>query len=205
MSPDVVRTDRELQMMEAMVDCAYALGLAVGEAAKAEADTKRSFELYDLFHRSFLAVRMGIRLSLALRAGPKPARPVAEAPEDDLKIERPERVERADPVEREREREYEAVSLPRFLSTLGLVARDAGRAVDALPAEVRTRELPALQALLADANAEPAASAAPTLRPSADVAVLARPPNSRAALLGSAAAAAPRSGPRPKPPWSGSG
>jgi hypothetical protein len=205
MSPEAPRTDRELQMLEAMVDCAYALGLAVGEAAKAEAETKRSFELYDLFHRSFLAVRMGIRLSLTLRAAARAVQARVEpgAPErpEALETERPEPVERLDPVEREREQDYEPVSLPRFLSTLGLVARDAER-VGGLPQDVRTRELPALQALLANAKAEPPpAGAAP-----AAVAVLSRPQPARAAWLGSTAAPRLRGATRPRPPpRSGSG
>jgi hypothetical protein len=213
MSPEAGRTDRELRMLEAMVDCAYALGMAVGEAAKAEADTKQSFALYDIFHRSFLAVRMGIRLSLTLRAGLRMARPTAEPGqpehdpperEDTLEAERPERGDRLE-VERERDRDYEPVSLPRFLSTLGLVARDADRA-SSLPVDVRTRTLPALQALLADADG------APTPKPGAasGVMVLNRPPPTvaplaRTTLLGSAATPTPRPRIRPKPPWSGSG
>lgn len=217
MTTEVARTDRELRMLEALVDCAYALGMAVGEAAKAEADTKQSFRLYDIFHRSFLAVRMGIRLTMALRAGAKPAAlrverdepdgPEREHPERErLDIDRPERGDRPDSeIERERERDYEPVSLPRFLSTLGLVARDAGKAAG-LPADVRTRTLPALEALLAKAEGGPTpARAAPTA-----VAALSRPPPAqpspaRTALLGSTAAAMARPRPRPKPPWSASG
>ncbi|MBL8555533.1 MAG: hypothetical protein JNL41_14760, partial [Phenylobacterium sp.] len=196
-----------------LVDCAYALGMAVGEAAKAEADTKKSFGLYDLFHRSFLAVRMGIRLAMALRAGPKPAAAhVGPTGRDSPERERldSERAEPGDPPgfrieferDRDRDRDYEPVSLPRFLSTLGLVARDAGRA-SGLPADVRTRTLPALKTLLDDAGGAPAPQRTP------GVAVLSRPPPAtapaRASLLGSTAPTVMRPRARPKPPWSNSG
>ena len=133
MSPGSARTDCELQMMEAMVDCAYALGMAVGAAAKAEADSKKSFALYDLFHRSFLAVRMGIRLSLALRAGPKPVRPFVERDQSERdEAEAAESPERGDPVERERERDYEPVSLLKIglnpFRRMGLILYQEGRA-----------------------------------------------------------------------------
>jgi len=209
MSTDAVRTARELQMLEAMVDCAHALGVALGEAAKAEADTKRSLELLDAFHKSFLAVRMGIRLSMTLRAPPKVAQAVAseraEAPEPEPAEHDPP--ERVDSAERERDRDYEAVSLPKFLATLGLVARDAGRLNDRLPPDA-VRALPTLQGLLARAESDaPTAEPAPsrTRGQTSGVAVLVRAPQggTRRKLLGSAAT--PRPGPRPPPPWAGSG
>ena len=86
----VARPDRELQMLEAMVDCAFALCEGFAEAAKAEADHRKSLDLFDAFNRSFLAVRMGIRLSMTLRAPPKPVR--ADAAERDA----------PDPIETER-------------------------------------------------------------------------------------------------------
>ena len=134
----VARTEHELRMVEALVDCAYALSLAVAEAAKAEADGKFRLQLFEAYQRGFLAVRMGIRLSLMLRAAsPAVARPSAEPTREASERERPE-TERpetehprdragTDERERERERDYEPVSLPKFLSTLGVVARDAAR------------------------------------------------------------------------------
>jgi len=225
MSPEAARTARELQMLETMVDCAHVLGMAFGEAAQAETDTRRSLELLDAFQKSFLALRMGIRLSVTLRAPPKSApapAPERDSPERDSAecVEAPEHdpAER-DPPERgdgvERERDYEPVSLPKFLATLGVVARDAARLDDRLPTDA-ARILPELQGLLARATADPPAPE-PAPSPAAPsqatgVAVLVRPPGSgtRRLLLGSAApslpkSSLPRSAPRRPPPWSGSG
>jgi hypothetical protein len=207
MSNEAARADRELQMLEALVDCAHGLGMALGAAAKAEADTKRMLVLVDAFQRSFLAVRMGIRLSMTLRAPPKAAPAVAPERAETLERERAERdpPERLESVERERERDYEPVSLPKFLSTLGVVARDAAR-LDLPPDAARV--LPTLQDLLtrADRIAPVLAPAEPTPSPRAGVAVLVRPPPqgaTRHRLLGSAAP--PRPGPRAPPPWPSSG
>ncbi|HEY0651003.1 MAG TPA: hypothetical protein VGD44_24150, partial [Phenylobacterium sp.] len=79
MSPEAARTVRELQMLEGLVDCAYGLATTFAAAAKAEADTKHSLELLEGFHKSALAVRMGIRLCMTLRAPPKAAPTVAVA------------------------------------------------------------------------------------------------------------------------------
>ena len=192
-------------MLEAMVDCAHGLGMAYGAAARAETDTRRSLELADAFQKSFLAVRMGIRLCMTLRAPPKTAALAAErtdAPERD----RAEPLERGEGLERERERErdYEPVSLPKFLSTLGVVARHAEALGDRLPAGPARDALPRLQALLAGAMPDPRVPE-PAPPQAAAVAVLARPPQgaSRRSLLGSAAT--PRPGPRAPPPWAGSG
>jgi hypothetical protein len=197
-SPEAARTAHELQMLEGLVDCAHGLALALAAAAKAERDTKRCLELVDAFHKCSRSVRMGIRLCMTLRAPPKAA------------VERTERepVER-DPSERERlegverEREYEPVSLPKFLSTLGLVARDAERLGDRLPADA-ARILPTLQGLLAEAKAAPP-DPGPAPAPASAVTVLTRPPQAgiRHKLLGSTAPSRP--GPRAPPPWSGSG
>eukprot|EP01035_Chromulina_nebulosa_P057670 gene57670-79014_t len=87
----VARTDFELRMLEGLVDCAYALSLAVGEAAKAEADRALQAKLFDTFQRGFLAVRMGIRLAMTLRAAPRAlARPAAASARQASEIERPE-------------------------------------------------------------------------------------------------------------------
>lgn len=204
MSDAVARTDHELRILEAMVDCAYGLGVAFGGAAKAQDDHAKKLELFDAFNRSFLAVRMGIRLSMTLRAPPKPAR--AEAAEHDpsemAEADRPER-DPGDPVERERERDQEPVSLPKFLATLRGVAADAARLDDTLPADLRAGAS-TLQDLLVRAKAGAAASAA--AQAPGDVDVLTRPPRAapRTALLGSASAAlAPplaRRGADPPPP-----
>jgi len=207
MSPEAARTARELQMLEGLVDCAHSLGMAFGEAAKAEAETKRSLELLDGFHKCFLAVRMGIRLSMTLRAAPKAApAPAVERAERDPAEHDPSEREPRDGVERERERDYEAVSLPKFLATLGVVARDAARLDDRLPADAATHVLPTLQGLLAQATADPPAPE-PAPSPATGVAVLAHPQQAgtRHKLLGSTAAPPPRPGPRMPPPWSGSG
>ena len=192
------RCDHELRMMEAMVDCAHALGMALGNAARAEADSRRALALFEAFQKSFLAVRMGIRLSLTLRAG---VRTAPAAPDHDrLEREPPEGLDRV-------ERDAEPVSLPRFLAALGVVARNAEDL--ALPADVRRQTLPVLRDLLAHARTDASPSPA---RPAGDVAVLARPAAvaSKAALLGSAsaplAAPLPRRGPGlPRPPPRGPG
>ena len=76
----VARTELELRMVEALVDCAHALSMAVADAAEAEADSKRRLQLFEAFQHGFLAVRMGIRLSMMLRAAPRAdARPAADA------------------------------------------------------------------------------------------------------------------------------
>ena len=208
MSHEAARSAHELQMLETMVDCAHALGIAFGEAAKAETDTKHRLELFDAFQKSFLALRMGIRLSMTLRAAPKAAAVLAperaEASEREPAEHDPP--ERGDRAERERDRDYEPVSLPKFLATLGVVARDAVRLDDRLPADAATRVLPTLQGLLARATTDPPAPA-PAPTQAAGVAVLARPPQSgtRHMLLGSAATSLPRAGPGSPAPWSGSG
>jgi hypothetical protein len=203
MLTDAARTARELQMLEGLVDCAYGLATAFAAAAKAESNTRHSLELLEGFHKSAFAVRMGIRLCMTLRAPPKAA-PAAAERVDTVQPERAEH-EPAERLERERERErdYEPVSLPKFLSTLGVVARDAARLGDRLPAGAAD-VLPTLQGLLVRAGSDP-----PGLEPApsqtSSVAVLARPPQgaTRRRLLGSAAT--PRPGPRAPPPWSGSG
>jgi len=197
-------------MLETMVDCAHVLGMAFGEAAKAETDTKRSLEFLEAFQKSFLALRMGIRLSMTLRAAPKAAPALAperaEASEREPTEHDPPERERNDSAERERERDYEPVSLPKFLATLGVVARDAARLDDRLPADVATRVLPTLQGLLARATTDPPAPE-PAPSQGASAAVLARPPQSgtRHLLLGSAATSLPSPGPGAPPFWSGSG
>lgn len=209
MSTEAARTARELQMLEGMVDCAHALAMAFGAAAKGEAGAGLSLPHLEAFQKCSLAVRMGIRLCMALRVG-KPARAAAVEKPEALECDRPERDppehearERADAPERERDRDYEPVSLPKFLATLGLVARDAARLDDRLPADAK-RVLPALQTLLAGAEkAPPDARTAPV----ADVAVLPRPgpAATRDRLMGSAATSRPGLDPPEPRPRSGFG
>jgi hypothetical protein len=89
---------------------------------------------------------------------------------------------------------------------LGVVARDAARLGDSLPADVSARVLPTLQGLLAQATADPP-TREPAPSPAAGAAVLARPHQSdtRPSLLGSGATSLPRAGPRAPTPWPGSG
>ena len=188
----VARTDHELRILEALVDCAHGLSMAVAEAAKAERDHARRLQMFEAFQRGFLAVRMGIRLSIMLRAGaraiPRPA-PARETPEVERpETERPE-IERPDGPERERDRDYEPVSLPKFLSTLGLVASDAAR-LPGLPAHVRAELLPRLDTLLARAKGPAAPTSAPTSAPASHaVALLTRPKATpKSALLGATSA-----------------
>ena len=194
------RTEHEIQSLAMLVDCATKITLALGEAVQAEADKRALLKLSDAFQRGFQGVRLGIRLSHSLRDPPKLATamiakpPRVEAPKvemaETLQVERPELAQRLDRldrqdghIERERDRDHEPVSLSRFLATLGLVARDAERLADRLPAEVAAQTLPALRDLLArtkaDALATPATTAVLT-RP--------RPPAVKAALLGSTSA-----------------
>jgi len=210
MSTEAARTARELQMLEGMVDCAYALGEALGAVAKREIETGRGLDHVDAFQKCFQAVRMGIRLCMALSAG-KPAQMTPGRAADAERAEALDREppehegrQRGDALERERDRDYEPVSLPKFLSTLGVVAREAARD-RRLPAEAK-QVLPALQTLLAQAQNEPPA-ATTTKTPTPGVAVLAQPGpgHTRDRLLGSAAVSSPGLLPRGSRLWSGSG
>lgn len=204
--------DHELQMLGALVNSAFALSESFSEAAKAETDHARRLQLFDAFCRGSLAVRMGIRLSMALRAGPKA---VAAAKAEPAEVEKPDfdpPRERTEGLERERDRDYEPVSLPKFLATLGVVAADAAR-LDALPASVRDETLPALNALLAQANAGAVEPPTPVQRPTAAatataVNLLTRPPPAapKRHLLGSTSPVLSTAlASRPRPPPRGSG
>ena len=191
----------DAEILSDMVECAHVLGKAAFEIARAcgKHDHKGFFTAMAEFRHCFFAVRMGIRLKLGLAAGlraaePRPS-PETEAPER----ERPERQRMSDERERDREGDYEPVSLPQFLKTLRGVAAAAERRKAQLPPEVATRTLPKLQALLAQAGAPPLRKAEKPASATA-LAVLARPPDApppgpRSRLLGSAAA------PPRAPPW----
>jgi hypothetical protein len=189
-------------MLERMVDCAHYLGAVFAEAAKANA--AGGLPLGDAFLRCFHAVRMGIRLCLTLRTPGVGRQPAACAAGSGLEREPPERErldhrpERESPPDRERDRDedYEPVSLPKFLATLRGVAADAAR----LPATADAPALPRLDALLARIDAAPAKpAAAPAM------AGLARPPRpeARSRLLGSASAPLALRSLRPPPKPSG--
>jgi hypothetical protein len=180
---------QDLDMVSAMVGCAYELGMAAGAMAKACKDHKAFLAASAEFRQCFFAVRMGIRLKLSLRAGPKPAA-VERAEAESVEREAADRPER-DPPERDRDRE--PVSLPQFLKSLGVVASNAERRKEQLPHEVATQTLPRLHALLAGVNnrrAPDVAAPQPAAR-SAGIAILERPQAPapiRSRLLGSAAA-----------------
>lgn len=184
MPSPVARADAELRMMETMVDCAFALGMGFGEAAREERDPARRLDLFTAFDRGFTAARLGIRLSMTLRAAPKPAREAAsdrEAPERESLADPKEREDR-EPAERDRDRDDEPVSLSRFLSTLRGVAADATR----LPTSVDAGVLPTLHGLLAQVGREAPARPASVSQPT-DVLDRPRTLGAKARLLGSAA------------------
>jgi hypothetical protein len=178
-----------LEMIETMTCCAYELGLAAsGMAQRAGDDTALFLSASAEFRHCFFAVRMGIRLKLADQVA---ARSAAQAA---LRLER-ERSDAYDPperepddsrepfeTERERDRDYEPVSLPQFLKSLGVAAAQADRRRDEFPPHVRDTTLPRLHGLLRGANAParpaPAPAVALAARPSG-------PPAGRSRLLSS--------------------
>ena len=204
----VARNVHELQFLESLVDCAKTISLAIGEAAKVETDRVRQLELFDAFQRGFFSVRMGIRLALTLRA-PRSVRVAPSASDTErleterTEAERPEtlQTDRIDrerlAVERERDREYEAVSLPNFLKALGVVSAKAAR-LDDLPAHVCNEVLPTLDRLLARANTDaavvPAQAQSSPISTKGGVDLLLRPPKAapKGRLLGSTSAILPK-------------
>lgn len=143
----------EAVQLDEMRAAAHALGMAFAKAAQAEDDLDRKLVLFDAFHRSFASVRLSIALALRLE---RAARVEIERPETEpLDLERaeaPERPERYD--ERDRDRETETASFPLLLRTLGSVADDAQTL---LP---QAAELPTLRELLDRVGARPVAAAA---------------------------------------------
>jgi hypothetical protein len=142
--------------LDEMRAAAHAQGMAFARAAQAEDDLDRKLTLFDAFHRSFASVRLSIALALRLkREAHRPARIETERPETEpLDVERaeaPERPERYD--ERDRDRQAERASFPLLLRTLSHVADDAQAL---LP---RAAELPTLRELLDRVGAQPAAAA----------------------------------------------
>jgi len=146
--------EAETAQLDEMRNAAHGLGMAFARAAEAEGDLDRKLVLFDAFHRSFASVRLSIALALRLkREAHMPARVETERSETEpLDVERaeaPERPERYD--ERDRDREAERASFPLLLRTLGRVADDAQAL---LP---QAAELPTLRELLTRVGAQPAA------------------------------------------------
>jgi hypothetical protein len=183
--------DDSLETLAALSTGAGRMSEAFMAKAEAAADPEAERAYTDLFLRAAQAFRLGLALTLKIMH-PGPIRipgdlDVREAMRDRAAHREPR--DRDD--ERDREGDYEPVSLPRFLSTLRGVTQAAEARADQLPADVR-ETLPALKDLLAKAKAE----AAPAQKPAAPLAVLARPaaplaPNARSRLLGSASAPLP--------------
>lgn len=154
--------EAEAAQLDDLRNAAHALGMAFASAAQVETDFDRKLSLFDAFHRSFASVRLSIALALRLkREAHRPARVETERLETEpLEVERaeaPERPERYD--ERDRDRETERASFPLLLRTLGRVADDAQAL---LP---QAAELPTLRELLDRVGAQPAAAAAPVATP----------------------------------------
>jgi hypothetical protein len=152
--------EAETAQLDDLRNAAHALGMAFARAAEAESDLDRKLSFFDAFHRSFASVRLSIALALRLkREAHRPARIETERPEplDVERAEAPERPERYD--ERDRDREAERASFPLLLRTLGRVADDAQAL---LP---QAAELPTLRELLDRVGAQPAAAAAPVTTP----------------------------------------
>jgi len=183
MSANLSRDAQPLEMIEAMTRCGYELGVAASEIAKrATDDTARFLAASAEFRHCFFTVRMGIRLTMAARAGERIAAPAERPERERLEADPPEHDDSHERLETEREREgdYEPVSLPQFLKTLGLAAARADERRDELPVHVRDTTLPTLQRLLRQAKASPD-SGPRTTGGAAAVTVLARPPASPAA------------------------
>ena len=191
---------RQLEMLSAMTECAFALGKVASDIAQnaADADLKRFLAATAEFRHCFFAVRMGIRLSQVIRAGAISARTAAApAPRPERERLESERPEAAEPPEHhetagwperserlEAEGDYEPVSLSRYLKTLGLVADRAEARGDELPPHIRDTTLPTLRGLLREANPSPDGASPATT-------VLSRPPKapaSRSRLLTSTGA-----------------
>ena len=160
-----------VEMLDALTQCAYRLGRAF--AAEAErSHGKAMLEACERFDRCFFSVRMGIALQLRLDR-PQPVR-LATATGTETEREAAERepsdhLTRAEPVERERDRETERASVPLLLNALEAVAADAASLPGPAPAALLT-----LRELLATFSSAPAqtpalAPAAPPPRPAGDL------------------------------------
>ncbi len=150
-------------MLDALTRCAYRLGMAFGAEAE-RAQGKAMLDAYERFDRCFFSVRMSIALQLRLRQA-QPVRLEATSGGDRAEREPSERESsdhhlRAEPVERERDRETERASVPLLLNALETVAADAALLPGPAPAALLT-----LRELLAKLSSAPAQSPAPVATP----------------------------------------
>ena len=158
-------------MLDALTQCAYRLGLAFGAEAE-RAQGKAMLEACERFDRCFFSVRMGIALQLRLSQA-QTVRLEAKSGGDPTERDSVEREPcehrfRAEPVERERERETERASVPLLLNALEAVAAGAASLPGPAPAALLTlREL--LAKLSSTPAAAPAAVATPPPRPPGDL------------------------------------
>ena len=151
------------EMLDALTQCAYRLGLAFGAEAE-RAQGKALLEACERFDRSFFSVRMGIALQLRLRQA-QPVRLEAKsggdpAERDPVEREPCDHHSRAEPMERERDRETERASVPLLLNALETVAADAAFLPGPAPADLLT-----LRELLAKFSSAPASTPAPVATP----------------------------------------
>ena len=154
------------EMLDALTQCAYRLGRAF--AAEAErSHGKAMLETYERFSRCFFSVRMGIALKLRL-GRPQPVRSVTETETEREAVEREpsDHLTRAEPLERERDRETERASMPLLLNALETVAADAASLPGPAPAALLT--LRELLATFASAQTPALAPAVPPPRPTGD-------------------------------------
>jgi hypothetical protein len=186
----------DLQGLTDLSQCAYALGLAFGEEAKAASDTDRKIRFFELFERCFHGFRVAVTLKQRLARAPQAERSEAEACDAQHRPERPDpqEHERAERIRLDYDRDREAASLPILLKTLNRVVDEAQGLPGPHPAE-----LPTLRELLACVGAPRPAAASAAARPrtatasAAGVTLLARPaaaapPSARSRLLLGAAA-----------------
>ena len=141
--------------LEEMREIAFRLGMVFGQEAERVSDIDRKLTLFDAFHKCFASVRLSIALDLRLRKTPTETVQREERPEAPDWNEAPERPERLDYTERDRDRETERASFPLLLRKLTGVLAHAEELLPDAP------EVPQLRALLAKAKPEPA----PALRP----------------------------------------
>jgi len=203
-------SDTDLEMIAAMTKDAFELAQTTHRMAMATIDDAKTFlALVTAYRHLSFTVRMSIRLRHALpklaAAAAKPVAEKAEQPEP-LDVERPERPDR--PERLEYERDYEPVSLERFLARLRGAVTRIDRMGDIFPAGVRETTLPNLKRLLAQAGT-PVAEPRPPTRPQrpprpapvdALTALMDPPPQAhptRAGLLGSTGTIRPPARPAP--------
>jgi hypothetical protein len=160
-------TDPRSRQLSEMAECAYRLGMAFGRAAEKAEGTDQWLTWFNAFDRCFFAVRVSTALELRLNRTPAEPREAETDRETLIERDPPEREDRYD--ERDRDRETERASLPILLRTLEGVVADAEMLPGPAPAELIT-----LRELIAHAKAAPEAT-----------------PNLRSRLTGSGAAMAP--------------